>query len=247
MDIAGALTISNTNSAVSLPGSASLVIDNPGGGQSEQVFTFGGQPKASIRADSNGNIILNSNGTEATSTGFFYLNWDSGDPIAHFKTKGGLIIDAVQGGVSINGDLHMAGAIRFGTSANAFLYLGPFGVGFAGPNAPHYVAIGPNEISFPDGTTQTTATLRGPTGATGPQGPQGPQGAKGAAGATGPAGKNATTKTFAVCGPTPCNAACGSGLMGSMASPCSIAADSGTCNDGSVGFGTGYCCVCVGQ
>lgn len=242
MDIAGALTISNTNGAVSLPGSASLIIDNPGGGQTEQVFTFGGTPKASFRADSNGNLILNTSGTEAAETGFFYLNWDSGDPIAHFKTKGGLIIDAVQGGVRINGDLLLEGFIKFGTETDYSLEIFGQAITFGGPNAPHYMLLSPTSITFPDGTTQKTAIATGPQGPQGVPGPMGATGAKGSTGATGPAGKNANTPTFGVCGPNPCSYACGSGQLAEQVAPCTVSAQSGGCT-----ASAGYCCVCVGQ
>jgi hypothetical protein len=54
-------------------------------------------------------------------------------------------------------------------------------------------------LRFPDGTTQSTATLRGSTGPTGPtgsqgiQGIQGPTGFTGATGPTGPAGATGST------------------------------------------------------
>lgn len=51
----------------------------------------------------------------------------------------------------------------------------------ASVNAPLYVQGGvvltEAGLTFPDGTTQSTATLVGPQGETGPQGPQGPPGA----------------------------------------------------------------------
>lgn len=234
--MSGPLTISNTNESIGVPGSASLVMDNPSGSQTEQAFTFGGVPKASIRADSNGNLVLNASGSEAARTGFFYLNWDSGDPIAHIKTKAGLIVDVPTGGLTVDGALKVVGS--------------PVPRGPKGIFVPSLTISG-SGITFADGTIQNTATLVGPQGPQGPQGVQGvtgTQGTPGAQGAPGTAGKNATTKTFAVCTTSQC--LCGNGLIAETAvnayeSGCSVTSDTGSC---SVPGGTaGACCVCVGR
>ena len=79
-------------------------------------------------------------------------------------------------------------------------------------------------IRFPDGTTQTTATLQGPLGFPGPTGPQGPTGTPGvtgAQGATGPAGSGATgpqgpTGAQGLTGPQGATGPAGSGATGSQ-------------------------------
>jgi len=79
---------------------------------------------------------------------------------------------------------------------------------------------------FPDGTTQTTATLRGPQGQTGPAGPPGPP-----------------THTVAVCefvSSTGCS--CNVRTVSHNVSPCTVTSDTGTCNNNS---GTGCCAVCA--
>ncbi|MGH6839737.1 MAG: hypothetical protein ACREDT_13265 [Methylocella sp.] len=53
---------------------AALVIENPSGHQSMQYFSFGGVEKASIRADSTGNLVF------SASSGTYYLGRDMGDP-----------------------------------------------------------------------------------------------------------------------------------------------------------------------
>jgi hypothetical protein len=79
-------------------------------------------------------------------------------------------------------------------------------------------------ILFPDGSTQSTATLHGATGATGPAGPQGAIGPQGPTGATGPAGSSGgitgiqfvfttTTLTFTTNGGQEASVACPSGMI----------------------------------
>jgi hypothetical protein len=63
---------------------AAFVIENPSGSQSMQYFSFQGVQKASIRADSNGNLVLN-----ATS-GQIYWNRDFGGP-TRFNPAGGTL------------------------------------------------------------------------------------------------------------------------------------------------------------
>ncbi len=59
--------------------------------------------------------------------------------------------------------------------------------------------IGPSGVTYPDGTTQSTATATGPTGATGSPGAAGPTGA---VGPTGPSGTNGTNGATGAAGPT---------------------------------------------
>jgi hypothetical protein len=221
-DILGALRILNSNGDIN-SGSASLIIENPAGAQSEQTFSFNGVQKASIRADVTGNLILNTSGKDGDATGWIYLNWDSGDPVARIMTKEGLIVDGSgKAGLTIaHGDLTIAGGvIRFGTGDDS-LAVTAFG------------------IKFPDGSGQSTAMLKGDTG---PQGPQGPQGTPGPVGPVGPQGKAALSKTSGVCGTQPCNFACGAGQISQQVSPCMVTAETGSCRYDGLG---GYCCVCI--
>ena len=91
---------------------------------------------------------------------------------------------------------------------------------------------------FPDGTVQTTATLRGPQGNAGPPGPPGP-----------------AVTTSAVCvdglpqslGGQTCGCP-GGRLISIVPSPCRATADTGTCNGSSAIWQgivqQGACCVC---
>ncbi len=109
-----------------------------------------------------------------------------------------------------------------------------------------------NALVFPDGTQQTTATVRGPQGPQGPQGAtgvQGPQGATGAQGPQGPAGPPGV-HTSAACVSTALSApSCGCArtvsnqpIMGDHGE-CSATADTGSCTAYSNGQ-YGVCCVC---
>jgi hypothetical protein len=69
------LHIVRNNNDINLSQS-SLTIENATGSQSMQYFSFGGVEKASIRADSNGNLVFNAN----SST--YYLGRDFGNPNA---------------------------------------------------------------------------------------------------------------------------------------------------------------------
>lgn len=96
-------------------------------------------------------------------------------------------------------------------------------------------------ITFSDGTVKSKEELRGAQGPRGPQGPPGPAGARGPTGPPGPAVAN----TFAVCrgeGTGTCIGVCSGGtLEGKSAAPCSVTADTGSCQWGGDG---GECCVC---
>jgi hypothetical protein len=93
-------------------------------------------------------------------------------------------------------------------------------------------------VRFADGSFQTTATLQGARGQDGRPGPQGPQGVPGPKGDKGDPGVRTTT--FAICGPTPCNFSCGSGLAGEKIGPCFTTSDTGSCSATQGAF----CCVC---
>jgi hypothetical protein len=106
-----------------------------------------------------------------------------------------------------NVTLTTSNTVVLGNNANV-------GIGTAAPGQKLEVAGGikftgaGNVLTFPDGTTQATATLTGPAGATGPAGPQGPTGAAGPAGtngtngATGAQGTTGATGPQGVAGPT---------------------------------------------
>jgi len=90
---------------------------------------------------------------------------------------------------------------------------------------------------FPDGTTQTTATLRGPQGAQGLVGPPGPPGPP--------------THTSSVCvgGGSPQQCSCSNRTVSFVFSPCTVTSDTGTCSATSSGIPGnvqhGSCCVCA--
>lgn len=108
------------------------------------------------------------------------------------------------------------------------------------------VAGAGNGIAFPDGSFQTSASMRGP------QGPQGQQGQKGDTGASGP-----PVHTSAICKSNLANGYVSSGCSGRTVSfnsvaggSCSVTADTGSCNAGgsiSVTGQTTYavCSVCA--
>ena len=88
---------------------------------------------------------------------------------------------------------------------------------------------------FPDGTSQSSAQLVGPTG------PQGPPGPKGDPGPQGP-----PVTTVAACGSNSaaCSAVCGGiqYVFVSQSGPCSVTSDTGSCANT---HANGHCCVCV--
>jgi hypothetical protein len=88
---------------------------------------------------------------------------------------------------------------------------------------------------FPDGTTQSTATLRGPQGPTGPRGAQGPAGPP--------------TTTSAVCVGPPNVCSCSNRTISFARSDCTVTSDTGTCSAQSSGptgnLSQGACCVCA--
>jgi len=113
----------------------------------------------------------------------------------------------------------------------AFYNNGNVGIRTLQPDAPltvagliHNTAGG---IKFPDGSIQTTATLRGPQG---PRGSQGPQGSPGP-----------VVHTSAVCGPLGCLQACSNSVIAQQSGPCAITSDTGNCNAPDMD----WCCVCA--
>lgn len=90
-------------------------------------------------------------------------------------------------------------------------------------------------FKFPDGTVQTTKTLKGDTGTSGRNGQNGATGAQGPPGPPGPPGR----KTVAVCSPNACQIVCGVTVAGASG-PCEITSDTGSCSTAS-----GFCCVCA--
>lgn len=97
-------------------------------------------------------------------------------------------------------------------------------------------------IKFPDGTTQSTATLRGPEG---PQGPKGDKGDKGDQGPTGPA-----VTTTVVCSENTdydqgsCDLfLCSGSVVQRATGPCYVTSDNGDCHAYTIGAGA--CCTCA--
>lgn len=125
-------------------------------------------------------------------------------------------------------------------------------------------------LVFPDGSTQYTATLQGPTGPAGPTGPKGdtgatgatgPAGAKGATGPagpkgdTGPAGPAVTTSAICVSSTTSdADCSCARTTISKVfttpgvAGTCQVTADTGSCTakGSTLSFSyRGACCVCA--
>jgi hypothetical protein len=108
-----------------------------------------------------------------------------------------------------------------------------------------------NGITFPDGTSQTTAERVGPQGPPGPQGPSGPSGPQGPSGSQGPAGPQGPpgppgplgppVHTSAVCTQSAPRPGCVHGTVTSAQAPCTVTSDTGSC---SALPGTGGCAVC---
>ncbi len=130
------LQINQTNSSVAL-GSAALRIENPSGSQSMLYFSMAGAQKASIRADSSGNLVLNA------VSGNIFLNHDfGGEPIIYFPsaidfaggnvgigtTAPGNVLDVQGGNIDASGYL-MAG----GTNGGAVMFSGQTPVNGNGP------------------------------------------------------------------------------------------------------------------
>jgi hypothetical protein len=117
--------------------------------------------------------------------------------------------------------------------AGASLWLhanGHVGIGTVSPSDPltvhGIINSSAGGFRFPDGSIQSTATLRGP------QGPQGQQGA------TGP-----SVKSVATVGPNPCNLVCGAGkIIAQQNSPCIATSETGTAQTNAVSGQ--WCCVC---
>ena len=109
-------------------------------------------------------------------------------------------------------------------------------IGPQGPGGPAG-AQGPEGPSGPAGAPGPQG-LAGSSGSAGPPGPQGPQGTAGPSGPQGPPGP--AVRTFAVCAVN-CAIGCGSRLVASVVSPCSVNSDNGVCQEGGGGSG---CCVC---
>lgn len=105
-----------------------------------------------------------------------------------------------------------------------------------------------NGFVFPDGTIQTTATLRGPKGEDGMDGTRGSPGPEGPRGPAGPA-TNLTTISICVDATETTNGVCScqNNTVSTAKSPCVATSDTGQCS--ASGFGspqtkTGACCVC---
>jgi hypothetical protein len=214
----GFVSIVHSNNDI-IPSQASLTIENPTGSQSIQNFSFGGIPTASIRADSNGNLVLNA----SSSTYFLSRDFGAADSITLVPhDRGGTL--AIAGNANIIGTLS-AFNIKVGTEAR----VGRFG-GFLGG------------ITFADGTSQYTASIKGDTGAQGPAGPPGPQGPKGDPGSAAPI-------SFVVCSGTPCDSACLGGVLASVTAlstgGCSVSdGHGGQCSHTESTLG--FCCLCKG-
>jgi hypothetical protein len=150
-----------------------------------------------------------------------------GEELLYLLNKAGVVIGKEWGG---NGNLSVQGNVTAGTLQVRGLV--------------HSTAEG---FKFPDGSVQTTATLRGPQG---PAGPQGPKGEQGLQGPPGPA-----VKTSAVCvsgqpvanGGRTCS--CSGKTVSIVSSPCRVTSDTGSCEAISnyhLSFEQkGQCCVCA--
>jgi hypothetical protein len=114
---------------------------------------------------------------------------------------------------------------------------GNVGVGTVNPGTPLTVNGVITSLSggfrYPDGSVQTTATLRGP------QGPAGLDGSEGPPGPPGPA-----VRTSAVCVTTAlsCSVVCSGRVVAEARAGCVITSDTGTCQNATV---QGWCCVCA--
>jgi hypothetical protein len=177
-------------------------------------------------------------GTGQTSAGYVAFATSAG---AYTAQAGDLIL-ATQSWQAGNSN-----AIRFMTPADDsgdyrpvmnLLRSGNVGIGTATPSARLDVIGGVkvegagNGITFPDGSTQTTASAQGPQGPPGPQGAQGPPGPP--------------VHTSAVCGNASCSSACTKGLVSQQQVPrsggsCFVTSDTGSC--GST-IALQWCCVC---
>jgi len=77
---------------------ASLTIENPVGHQSMQYFSFGGVEKASIRADTTGNLVLNAN----SSTYYLWIDFGNPDAITIVPHNSGRTL-TIDGNVNAHG------------------------------------------------------------------------------------------------------------------------------------------------
>jgi hypothetical protein len=114
-------------------------------------------------------------------------------------------------------------------------------VGPQGPPGPQGVA-GPQGATGPQGPQGNTGP-QGPQGLTGPQGPQGQTGPQGPQGPTGPA-----VSTSAICGQS-FEPQCPSGTTVAstitVAAPCTVTSDTGSCTANPPAGITGFCKVCA--
>lgn len=92
---------------------------------------------------------------------------------------------------------------------------------------------------FPDGTTQTTATLKGDKGANGANGATGPKGDPGPPTQSSAVCVDGTDTTRGVC-------SCSHLTVSNVSGPCTVTSQTGSCSAAGPVFpiGGGSCCVC---
>jgi hypothetical protein len=187
-------------------GSGNILLPNPRGGLDGNLY-FGG----------------------TTDTGQIGMRLFGGNIDGRFQSG---FIDVRAGtlkdGLRFRVDTFFAGAERMRINA-----IGNVGIGTEDPTQKLDVAgtirSSSGGFMFPDGTTQTTATLRGP---------QGPQGPAGSAGPPGPA-----VKTVAVCSPGGVGGcACNNRTVTRQLGRCTVTSETGSCFSGEA---NGCCAVCA--
>lgn len=98
-------------------------------------------------------------------------------------------------------------------------------------------------ITFPDGTIQNTATLKGDKGDQGIPGTNGSNGTNGLAGPPGPLGPPVKTSAACNIGGGICSVVCNARTIVMQSAPCEVTSETGKCRiDGNLGT----CCVCGG-
>jgi hypothetical protein len=168
-----------------------------------------------------------------------YLNWNTGKPVVIGRPEGRASL-SVSGDATIGAGSDGVLKVRHilgkgsGNDNDDALYLNwntgkPVVIGRperrASLSVNGEVQSTSGGFRFPDGSVQTTATLRGP------QGPQGPQGSPGPA-----------VHTSAVCAAAATCDCFGGRLISRVFGPCAVTSDTGPCSHNGA---QGSCCVCA--